>query len=203
MNTNENKNHERTKRMTALALLTAIVVVLQLVGSSFHIGPIPFSLVLVPIVIGAIVFGPAAGAFLGAVFGVIALSGGISGTDWFTAALWNFSPFWTAVTCLVKGALCGAVAGWVYRALQKRVTLGCIVAALVCPVVNTGVFALSMLTVMRGGLMKIAADNAWGSNVLTVLFVVVIGVNFFVELGINAVLSAAIARIVKAVVKKK
>ena len=203
MRTNENKNHERIKRMTALALLTAIVVVLQLVGSSFHIGPIPFSLVLVPIVIGAIVFGPAAGAFLGAVFGVIALSGGISGTDWFTAALWNFSPFWTAMTCLVKGALCGAVSGWVYRALQKRVTLGCIVSALVCPVVNTGVFALSMLTVMRGGLMKIAADNAWGSNVLTVLFVVVIGVNFFVELGINAVLSAAIARIVKAIVKKK
>lgn len=203
MNTNENKNHERIKRMTALALLTAIVVVLQLVGSSFHIGPIPFSLVLVPIVIGAIVFGPAAGAFLGAVFGVIALSGGISGTDWFTAALWNFSPFWTAATCLVKGALCGAVSGWVYRALQKRVTLGCIVSALVCPVVNTGVFALSMLTVMRGGLMKIAADNAWGSNVLTVLFVVVIGVNFFVELGINAVLSAAIARVVKATVKKK
>ena len=196
-------NHEKVRKLTTLALLTAIVVVLQLVGSSFHIGPIPFSLVLVPIVVGAILLGPAAGAVLGAVFGVIALSGGISGTDWFTAALWNFSPFWTAMTCLVKGALCGAVSGWVYCALQRRVTLACVISALVCPVVNTGVFALSMLTVMRGGLMKIAAENAWGTNVLTVLFVVVIGVNFFVELGINAALSAAIARIVKAVGAKR
>lgn len=196
-------NHEKVRKLTTLALLTAIVVVLQLVGSSFHIGPIPFSLVLVPIVVGAILLGPAAGAVLGAVFGVIALSGGISGTDWFTAALWNFSPFWTAMTCLVKGALCGAVSGWVYRALRRRVTLACVISALVCPVVNTGVFALSMLTVMRGGLMKIAAENAWGTNVLTVLFVVVIGVNFFVELGINAALSAAIARIVKAVGAKR
>lgn len=196
-------NHEKVRKLTTLALLTAIVVVLQLVGSSFHIGPIPFSLVLVPIVVGAILLGPAEGAVLGAVFGVIALSGGISGTDWFTAALWNFSPFWTAMTCMVKGALCGAVSGWVYRALQRRVTLACVISALVCPVVNTGVFALSMLTVMRGGLMKIAAENAWGTNVLTVLFVVVIGVNFFVELGINAALSAAIARIVKAVGAKR
>lgn len=202
MKTNANKSHARIVRLTAMALLTAIVVVLQLVGSSFHIGPIPFSLVLVPIVIGAIVFGPAAGAFLGAVFGVIALAGGISGTDWFTATLWNLSPFWTAMTCLVKGALAGAVSGWVYRVLQKYVTLGCIAAAVVCPVVNTGVFALSMLTVMQNDLMRIAAEQAWAGSVMTVLFVVVIGVNFFVELGINAVLSAAISRIVKAVVKK-
>lgn len=197
------ENHERIRRLTVLALLTAIVVVLQLVGSSFHIGPIPFSLVLVPIVIGAILFGARAGAFLGAVFGVIALAGGIGGTDWFTATLWNFSPFWTAATCLVKGALAGAVSGWVYAALQKHVTLGCIAAAVACPVVNTGVFALSMLTVMQKPLMQIAADQAWAGNILTVLFAIVIGVNFFVELGINAVLSAAIARIVKAVLHKK
>lgn len=197
------ENHEKIRRLAALALLTAIVVVLQLVGSSFHIGPIPFSLVLVPIVIGAILFGARAGAFLGAVFGVIALAGGIGGTDWFTATLWNFSPFWTAATCLVKGALAGAASGWVYAALQKHVTLGCITAAAVCPVVNTGVFALSMLTVLQKPLMQIAAEQAWAGNVLTVLFAIVIGVNFFVELGINAVLSAAIARIVKAVSHRK
>lgn len=197
------ENHEKIRRLAALALLTAIVVVLQLVGSSFHIGPIPFSLVLVPIVIGATLFGARAGAFLGAVFGVIALAGGIGGTDWFTATLWNFSPFWTAATCLVKGALAGAASGWVYAALQKHVTLGCIAAAVVCPVVNTGVFALSMLTVLQKPLMQIAAEQAWAGNVLTVLFAIVIGVNFFVELGINAVLSAAIARIVKAVSHRK
>ncbi len=200
MNSNK-KTHEHIVLLTSMALLTAIVVVLQLVGSSFRIGPIPFSLVLVPIVIGAILFGPWAGAFLGAIFGVIALSGGISGTDTFTATLWSFSPFWTALTCLLKGAACGAVPGLVYRALAKRQTLACILAAVVCPIVNTGVFALVMLTALHTPLMQMAADYGWAGNVTTVLFVTVIGVNFFVEFGINTVLSAAIARIIKAVQK--
>ena len=198
---NRNENHKKVVTLTSLALLTAIVVVLQLIGSSFRIGPIPFSLVLVPIVIGAILFGPWAGAFLGAVFGVMALSGGISGTDTFTATLWSFSPFWTALTCLLKGAACGAAAGLVYRVFAKKQTLACILAALVCLIVNTGVFALVMLTALRTPLMQMAAVYGWTGSVVTVLFVTVIGVNFFVELGINAVLSAAIARIIKAVQK--
>lgn len=196
---NRNENHKKIAKLTSLALLTAIVVVLQLIGSSFRIGPIPFSLVLVPIVIGAILLGPWAGALLGAVFGVMALSGGISGTDTFTATLWSFSPFWTAATCLLKGAACGAVAGLVYRVLAKKQTLACILAAVVCPIVNTGVFALVMLTALRTPLMQMAAVYGWTGSAVTVLFVTVIGVNFFVELGINAVLSAAIARIIKAV----
>ena len=196
---NRNENHKKIARLTSLALLTAIVVVLQLIGSSFRIGPIPFSLVLVPIVIGAILLGPWAGALLGAVFGVMALSGGISGTDTFTATLWSFSPFWTAATCLLKGAACGAAAGLVYRVLAKKQTLACILAAVVCPIVNTGVFALVMLTALRTPLMQMAAVYGWMGSIVTVLFVTVIGVNFFVELGINAVLSAAIARIIKAV----
>ena len=196
---NRNENHKKIAKLTSLALLTAIVVVLQLIGSSFRIGPIPFSLVLVPIVIGAILFGPWAGALLGAVFGVMALSGGISGTDTFTATLWSFSPFWTAATCLLKGAACGAAAGLVYRVLAKKQTLACILAAVVSPIVNTGVFALVMLTALRTPLMQMAAVYGWTGSAVTVLFVTVIGVNFFVELGINAVLSAAIARIIKAV----
>ena len=196
---NRNENHKKIAKLTSLALLTAIVVVLQLIGSSFRIGPIPFSLVLVPIVIGAILFGPWAGALLGAVFGVMALSGGISGTDTFTATLWSFSPFWTALTCLLKGAACGAAAGLVYRVLAKKQTLACILAAVVCPIVNTSVFALVMLTALRTPLMQMAAVYGWTGSAVTVLFVTVIGVNFFVELGINAVLSAAIARIIKAV----
>lgn len=198
---NRNENHKKIAKLTSLALLTAIVVVLQLIGSSFRIGPIPFSLVLVPIVIGAILLGPWAGALLGAVFGVMALSGGISGTDTFTATLWSFSPFWTALTCLLKGAACGAVAGLVYRVLAKKQTLACILAAVVCPIVNTGIFALVMLTALRTPLMQMAAVYGWTGSAVTVLFVTVIGVNFFVELGINAVLSAAIARIIKAVQK--
>ncbi|MBQ1263795.1 MAG: ECF transporter S component [Oscillospiraceae bacterium] len=187
-------NHASIRRMTALSLLTTIVVVLQLIGGSFHIGPIPFSLVLVPIAVGAVLYGPLAGGFLGTVFGIVVLIGGITGSDQFTFFLWSASPFWTAAVCLVKGALAGVVSGLVYRALQRHVTLGCVLAAVVCPIVNTGIFALAMLTVLREKL----AELAGGSDVMVFLFTVLIGVNFLVELGINSVLSAAITRVVKA-----
>ena len=193
-------NHEKTRRMVTLALLTALVVVLQALGSFITLGSTPISLTLVPIVIGAIVLGPGAGAFLGIAFGVVVLSAGLSGRDAFTNMLLNVGPFWTFMVCLCKGALCGAVPGWIFRAMKSHWNIGCFLAALSAPIVNTGVFALFMLTVLRPGLDNFVG-SVGGGNAVTVLFLVLIGVNFLVELAVNTVLSAAIARIVKAAVK--
>jgi uncharacterized membrane protein len=191
-------NHTRTARLTTLALLAALVVVLQTVASGIKAGPVPITLTLVPIVIGAILMGPKAGALLGGVFGAVTLIAGIIGADAFTFMLWQASPVWTAVVCFGKAILCGLAAGLIYRALEKKHTLGCIVAALAAPVVNTGVFALAMLTVFRPILTQIAG----GTNAIYFLFIVMIGVNFLVEFAVNAVLSAGIARIALVVSKQ-
>ena len=92
-----------------------------------------------------------------------------------------------------KAVLCGLAAGLIAKALAKRETLGCILAALSAPIVNTGVFAIGMLTIFRPALQ----DFANGSNAVYYLFIVMVGVNFLVEFSVNAVLSAAIARIVQ------
>ena len=66
-----------TRTLVGLALFTAIVVVLQLIGNVIHFGVFSISLVLVPIVVGAAMYGPAAGGWLGGIFGlVVLLSGG-------------------------------------------------------------------------------------------------------------------------------
>ena len=145
----KNEKHISVVRLTSLALLAALIVVLQTVASGIKIGPVPISLTLVPIVVGAILFGPGAGAFLGGVFGVVCLIAGIAGTDQFTNLLWVANPFCLTVICVGKAVLCGWVAGLVYRALEKRQTLGCIAAAICAPIVNTGVFAIGMLTVFK------------------------------------------------------
>ena len=111
---------------------------------------------------------------------------------------WTASPFWLIVVCVGKAVLCGLCAGLAAKALEKKQTLSCIAAALVAPVVNTGVFAVGMLTVFR----PILAQYAGGTDVVTYLFVAFIGVNFLVEFAVNAVLSAAIARIVQVVRKQ-
>ena len=67
----ENNKVDSAKNLAALAMLTALVVVLQVFGSYFTIGAVRLSFVLIPIVVGAIVLGPLGGAFLGFVFGTV------------------------------------------------------------------------------------------------------------------------------------
>ena len=52
----KNEKHISVVRLTSLALLAALIVVLQTVASGIKIGPVPISLTLVPIVVGAILF---------------------------------------------------------------------------------------------------------------------------------------------------
>ena len=54
-----------TKQIAGVGLLTAVVVVLQLLGSFIHFGPFSISLVLIPIVVGASLYGVLSGAWLG------------------------------------------------------------------------------------------------------------------------------------------
>ena len=165
----KNEKHISVVRLTSLALLAALIVVLQTVASGSMIGPVPSS--------------------LGWLFACFA------GTVQFTNLLWVANPFCLTVICVGKAVLCGWVAGLVYRALEKRQTLGCIAAAICAPIVNTGVFAIGMLTVFK----PILQDYAGGTDIVYYFFVFFIGVNFLVEFGVNTILSAAIARIVKAV----
>ena len=118
-------SNEKTKRIVGLGILTAVVVVLQLLGSFIKIGPVSITLVLVPIIVGAAVYGPSAGAYLGGVFAVVVLFQ----PD--TAAFHQVSVFGTVATVMLKGILCGWAGGLVYRAVSKKnVWLGIILAAI-------------------------------------------------------------------------
>ena len=61
--------NNNTQKIVGLGLFTAIVIVLQLMGSFIKFGTFSISLVLVPVVIGAALYGAGAGAWLGFVFG--------------------------------------------------------------------------------------------------------------------------------------
>ena len=124
-----------TRRLTGMAILTAIVVVLQLLGSFIRFGPFSISLVLVPIVVGAALYGAAGGAWLGFVFGVTVLLSGDAGV--FLAV----NAPGTILTVLLKGTIAGLCAGTVYSLMERAGELPAVIAsAVICPVVNTGIF---------------------------------------------------------------
>lgn len=185
-NTRNIKNS--TEKLVLAGVMTALVVVLQLMGQFIHLGPFSISLVLVPIVIGAAVCGPKIGAWLGFVFGVVVLF-----TD--AAAFLAISVPGTVVTVLLKGAASGLVAGLVYQLLAKKNEfLAVIAAAIVCPVVNTGIFLFGCV------LFFFETIQSWGvaagfTNVASYMFLGLVGGNFLVELAANIVLGPVIERI--------
>ena len=67
----EKKNLFTSKNIATLAILSALIIVIQLISGFLKIGPVNFSFVLIPIVVGAMSIGPLGGAFLGVVFGLI------------------------------------------------------------------------------------------------------------------------------------
>ena len=133
-----NQKRMSTETMVIGAVMTAFVIVLQLLATfTTFFGPFSTAIGLVPIVIGAALCGPGVGAWLGFVFGVVVLASG--GGNFF----FIFDVPGTIITVLVKGIACGLAAGLVYKLCAKiNRYVGVIAAAIACPVVNTGVFML-------------------------------------------------------------
>lgn len=196
------KIQQKTLRTVQLALLAAIIVVLQQIVIPLP-GGLTLSLVLIPIVVGAVLFGPASGAILGGVFGVVVTFLVMTGRAGdLSTMMWLSNPVITALVCLVKGVAAGWVAGLVAKAFKKRAFVGILLAAAVAPIVNTGIFLLGMLTVFRDVMMTFA-QNIGMNGVGAVYFavVVLVGINFIIEFAANLILSPSIASIVKAVRK--
>lgn len=184
-------NRSKTRQLTGMALFTAIVVVLQFLGAFIRFGPFSISLVLIPIVVGAAMYGAGAGAWLGFMFGVAVLLSGDA------AAFMVVHAPGTVITVLLKGALAGFAAGAVFRALEKFNTYAAVVvSAIVCPVVNTGIFLLGCR------LFFFETVASWGAaagfeNVGTYMIVGLVGLNFVVEMAINIVMAPIVLRIIK------
>ena len=195
---NASKLKNDTYRLAGLGILTALIIVLQVVTTFFPTKPFAITLSLIPIIVGAALYGPLAGAYLGAVFSVVVIVMCIFGADVGGAMVWNANPLLCVLVCMLKGTAAGWEAGIHYTALEKKnQVLATIVAAFISPVVNTGIFILGLLLFFR----DILAAWAGGSDVLYYIIFGLTGINFLIELGVNVLLSPVIVRIIKAIRK--
>ncbi len=192
-----NRKPMNVHTLTGVAIFTAIVIVLQLLGSFVRFGPFSISLVLIPIVVGSALYGPGAGAWLGFVFGMAVLLSGDA------AAFLAVNAPGTVFTVLVKGALAGFAAGLVFKALEKtNFWLAVICAALTCPVVNTGVFLLGCK------LFFMETVTAWGKaagfeNVGKYMLLGLVGGNFLFEVLSNVIPNPVTLRLIRIGRKEK
>ena len=173
----------KTTTIVGTALLTAILVVLQILSNYITIGTVSINLSMIPIVIGAILYGPAVGLFLGLVDGLVIIFSPST-----QAIFFPITVVGTVIVCLLKTGLAGFVAGYIYRVFKNSNNkLGIVLATLLVPIINTGLFSVAALTIFRSFLESLVSVDY--ANIYVVLLFLVIGVNFIVEFSLNAVLS--------------
>ena len=186
------------KNVTSLAILLALVIVLQAFGGSFTIGAVTLNFTLIPLVLGAIVLGPWAGAFLGFASGVVVLIQVILAPAGFYYIIWTNSPFVTTMICLVKTTVAGFVAGYLFQLLEKKNRyVAVFVASGVVPVINTGLFILGCLC-----MWDTIALMSEGMNVFMFILVGLVTFNFFIEFAINLLVSPALHTVYRVVEKQ-
>lgn len=185
------------RRVTTLAILLALVIVLQAFGATINIGPVQLNFTLIPIVLGAMVLGRYEGAILGFACGVVVLIQVIMGLVPFYTVIWTGSPVIAALTCVLKTTAAGYLAGLLYKVLyRKNKYVAVFVASATVPIVNTALFIVGCI-----GMWGAISTMAGGTNMLGFILVSLVTFNFFIELGVNLLVSPALYRVIKVVDK--
>ena len=188
----EKKAFFSSKNVTGMAVLLALVIVLQAVGGTISIGAVQLNFTLIPIVLGAIMFGPWVGGILGFACGVVVLIQVIMGSVPFYALIWTNDPIVTTLTCIVKTTAAGIVSGILYQLISKKNALvAMFVASGIVPVVNTLLFIVGCLFMTNS-----VHQMAGGQNVLVFILVGLVTFNFFIEFAINLIVAPSLHRVI-------
>ena len=160
------------KTIAGLGVLTAMVVVLQLLSNYVQFGPVSITLSLFPIAVGAMLYGPFGGLFLGLVNGVIVLTAPSTISFFFA-----YSPIGTIVVCLLKTGLAGFFAGLIFKLYKKDIKVEYIAALVLLP--------LLILSTVSNIFQSAINNLSWG-RVLVILIRLALGglILFFVVKGL-------------------
>ncbi len=192
---------KKTKRLTYMAFLSALIVVLQVLTYFIKVGPFNMSFVLVPIVLGAMLFGPSSGAILGGVFGIVVIVVSVAGLDIGGNMVFAANPFMCIVLCMLKGVAAGWVSGLIYKALSGKLgnrRLEIAVAAAVAPICNTGIFIVGMLLFFK----DVLTVWAGGTDLLIYVITGIAGINFIIEFLLNIIVAPILVPPVQDAVSK-
>lgn len=204
---NIRSSHAKILTMVQVAFLVAVEVVLTLLY--IPVGAINLNFGLVPIVIAGVFWGPAIGGFIGAASGVVTMIQVLTGQSPFYILLVATNPFMASLLCIVKTGAAGVVSGALGRITRNK-GINVIAASAACPIINTGIFALGMITIfadaLNDALVNDPVISGWTTGGLFALvFGILIGANFFVEWISTVVITPVLSQALSAsgLLKKK
>lgn len=187
--------NKRLFAMVKLAMLVALLMIFCFTPIGFlKIGIVEITFNMIPIIIGAIVIGPTAGAFLGALFGAASFWQ-CFGQSTFGMLLFGVNPVFTALICFIPRILAGLLPGLIFRAMTKKKDslAAYFVSAAVGSLTNTVLFVGGFCLLFRDTMLGMAADN--GLSPLAFIAIAFL-LNASVELIANTAIAAAVSKAV-------
>ena len=190
-----NKSVFTTKYLVEMALLVAIILLMAFTPIGYiRTAGLEITLIVVPVAVGAVTLGPAAGAILGAVFGLTSFIQ-CFGMSPFGAMLLNVNPpvsvFLTFLVCVPTRILEGWLTGLIYRALQRTKLpsdVSVTIASLCCPLLNTIFFMGTLVTLFRGTMQE-----QFGMTKVIPFIAMFVGLNGVIEAMVCFVVGTAVA----------
>lgn len=175
------KNNERVKKLVGISILIALAIALTLISNYIPTGVVNINLVLIVIAVGACLYGPLVGLLLGLVNGVLTVIAPAT-----LAYFFPIHPLLTILLCLLKTGLAGLFAGLVFKLFKnKHEFVGTVLASILIPIVNTGLFILGVLAFF----LSIYGDA-------TTLLTAILTLNFLIEFLSITIISPVIYRII-------
>ena len=200
------KNYDLLTLMQ-LAMLIAIQLVMKAIGlGSVPVGPLYMSFLTLPIAVGAILIGPAAGAVLGGVFGAVSFYDAITGGSVMTSALFQVSPMHTFVLCVVTRVLMGFCTGLVFAAVKKfdhQRSWSYFAGSISAPLLNTLFFMGYIVLVFYNTDFVQGLVASKGASNPIMFVVLLVGMQGVIEAAACGVLGAVICKALSVVLRNQ
>lgn len=186
--------------MVELAVLLAILLMLEITGlGMFKTFGLELTILQIPVILGAIILGPSAGAILGGAFGLLSFWE-CFGKSQFGATLLGINPFLTFLVCVPTRILMGWLCGLIFRAMDRKLAgtkgdfASYVVASLSGALLNTLFFMTTLcLCFYHTEYIQGFASTLGAGNVL--LFIVLfVGVQGLVEAALCTVVGAGVGK---------
>lgn len=182
-----NRN-KKIKKITGVGVMLALTIVLQIVSSSIKFGTVEIALGLIPMILGACIYGPAAGFLLGTSLGVVIILSPATLTYFMPV-----NPIATIILCVLKTGIGGLVSGYIYQLFKnKNDIIGVGISAFISPILNTGIYICGVLLFFM---------EVYGNSV-SALIVGTLTINFLIEIIVMVILVPMFERILKIYGKK-
>lgn len=202
----KDKQFRKTLYIAQLSILIALLIIMGFTSLGYiKIGIVEMTLNVIPVAIGAVVLGPAAGTILGAVFGLTSFIQ-CFGASTFGVALMNFSPWRCAFTCIIPRILTGLFTGLVFRLLSKTTSpkiVNCSISSLCCPIFNTILFVGSFIGLYLHSEYLQQMYGATGATNIVAFAAAFVGMNGVIEAVVCFVVASAASRVLLKINKRK